>query len=654
MLKMKNSLSVIVTFVSLFFVYTSNSQILEPIKWDIKVDSSFFDNKQSLNLIFKPTTELGWYIYSSDNDPNSGPRTEFEFNSNKTYKLKGDIVPKNVKTKFDEVWDSEVRYLDNSGYFLQTVDPIEDNISISGFISYQVCSEIEKMCIPLEKDFIFFNDIQSVSQDFNEDLLAFEEEKSLLSFILFSFFAGFLAILTPCVFPMIPLTVSYFANKKNNKKPFLDAFVFGLSIIIIFTFLGIFLSMLMGPQSANELATSWIPNILFFLLFVAFGLSLIGFYELTIPSSFITSIDKKSQQGGFVGIFFMAFTLVLVSFSCTGPLVGSILVQSASGLQIKPVLGMLSFSLAFSLPFTFLAIFPQKLQSLPKSGSWMVTLRVILGFVAIAFSLKFLSVVDKAYHFNILNRDIFLIIWSFLFLVLALYLIGFIKLPDGAIKNKSYKTKVLSALFGVLSIYFISGLFGNRLSYFAAYLPPVQSSYIDITSFSRKPFFDDERGSVIRNVKYSDILKLPHNLQGFFDYDQAIQYAKKENKPVLLDFTGHGCVNCRDIESRVWPDERVRDYLNNKYVLLSLYVDDKTELSREQWYTSKYDSKIKKTLGKQNADFQITRFNNNAQPFYVILDPFSGKVIYKPWGYELDIENYLSHLSNGIKIFYDR
>ena len=651
---MKNSLSVIVTFVSLFFVYTSNSQILEPIKWDIKVDSSFFDTKKSLNLIFKPTTELGWYIYSSDNDPNSGPRTEFEFNSNKTYKLKGDLVPKNVKTKFDEVWDSEVRYLDNSGYFLQTVDPIEDNVSISGFISYQVCSEIEKMCIPLEKDFIFFNDTQSVPQDLYEDLLAFEEEKSLLSFILFSFFAGFLAILTPCVFPMIPLTVSYFANKKNNKKPFLDAFVFGVSIIIIFTFLGIFLSMLMGPQSANELATSWIPNIIFFLLFVAFGLSLIGFYELTVPSSFITSIDKKSQQGGFVGIFFMAFTLVLVSFSCTGPLVGSILVQSASGLQIKPVLGMLSFSLAFSLPFTFLAIFPQKLQSLPKSGSWMVTLRVILGFVAIAFSLKFLSVVDKAYHFNILNRDIFLIIWSLLFLILALYLIGFIKLPDGFIKNKSYKTKALSALFGALSIYFISGLFGNRLSYFAAYLPPVQSTYIDVTSLSRKPFFDDESGSVLRNVKYSDILKLPHNLQGFFDYDQAIQYAKKENKPVLLDFTGHGCVNCRDIESRVWPDERVRDYLNNKYVLLSLYVDDKTELSREQWYTSKYDSKIKKTLGKQNADFQITRFNNNAQPFYVILDPFSGKVIYKPWGYELDIENYLSHLSNGIKTFYDR
>ena len=650
---MKNSLPVIVAFISLFFVYTSNSQILEPIKWDIRVDSSFYETNKSLNLIFKPTTELGWYIYSSDNDSDSGPRTEFEFNSNKTYKLKEGIVAENVKTKFDEVWDSDVRYLDNTGYFLQAVEPIANNVSVSGFISYQVCSEIEKMCIPLEKDFVFFNETPTNAVGYQEELLVFEEEKSLLSFMLFSFFAGFLAILTPCVFPMIPLTVSYFANKKNNKKPFLNAFVFGLSIILIFTFLGVFLSMLMGPQSANEIATSWAPNIIFFILFVAFGLSLIGFYELTVPSSFITSIDKKSQQGGFVGIFFMAFTLVLVSFSCTGPLVGSILVQSASGLQVKPVLGMLSFSLAFSLPFTFLAIFPHKLQSLPKSGSWMVTLRVILGFVAIAFSLKFLSVVDKAYHFNILNRDVFLVIWSSLFLLLALYLIGFIKLPDGFIKSKNYKTKSLSVFFGVLSFYFISGIFGNRLSFFAAYLPPIKSTYIDIKSLSRKSFFLDESGSSLTNVKYSDILKLPHNLQGFFDYDQAILYAKKENKPVLLDFTGHGCVNCRDIESRVWPDERVRDYLNNQYVLLSLYVDDKTELSREEWYTSKYDSKIKKTIGKQNADFQIARFNNNAQPFYVILDPFSEKVIYKPWGYELDIEKYLSHLNNGIKTFYD-
>ena len=650
---MKNKLFSLIIFFSLFFVFISHSQILEPIEWDINIDSSNYESNRTLKLIFKPTTEIGWYIYSSDNDPNSGPRTEFEFNSNKTYSLNGNVVPVNVKTKFDEVWDAEVKYLDNTGYFSQEVKSEGDNVSISGYISYQVCSEIEKMCIPLEKDFVFFNNPSKDTIVYKEDMLGFEEEKSLLSFILFSFFAGFLAILTPCVFPMIPLTVSYFTNKKSDKKSYFDAVFFGVSIVFIFTFLGVFLSVLIGPQSANEIATSWLPNIIFFILFIAFGLSLIGFYELTIPSSFITSVDKKSQEGGLLGIFFMAFTLVLVSFSCTGPLVGSILVQSASGLQIKPVLGMLSFSLAFSLPFTLLAIFPQKLQSLPKSGSWMVNLRIILGFFAIAFSLKFLSVVDKAYHFNLLNRDVFLIIWSSLFMILSLYLLGFVKLPDGFIKVKNSRVRFIGMFCLSLSLYFATGLFGNRLSYFAAYLPPTQSTYIDVSTFSRKPFFDDESSSSLSNVKYSDILKLPHNLRGFFDYNQALDFAKKSNKPVLLDFTGHGCVNCRDIESRVWPDARVRDYLNNKYVLLSLYVDDKTELTASEWYTSKYDSKVKKTIGKQNADFQITRFNNNAQPFYVILDPFSEKIIYKPWGYELDVENYLSHLENGIKIFYD-
>ena len=424
--------------------------------------------------------------------------------------------------------------------------------------------------------------------------------------------------------------------------------------MFIFTFLGVFLSLIMGPSSANEIATSWIPNLIFFSLFIIFGLSLIGFFELTIPSSIITSFDKRSQQGGILGVFFMAFTLVLVSFSCTGPLVGSILVQSASGLQIKPVLGMLSFSLAFAIPFTLLAIFPQKLHSLPKSGNWMIILRVVLGFIAIAFSLKFLSVVDKAYHFNLLSRDMFLIIWCVLFLVLSLYLLGLVKLPDGYLKNQGYRVRITAIFFLAFSLYLSTGLFGNRLSYFAAYLPPLQTNYFDLKSFSYKPFFEESKNydEDLSNVKYSDILKLPYNLKGFFDYNEALNYAKKKNKPILLDFTGHGCVNCRDIESRVWPDGRVRDFLNNKYVLLSLYVDDKTILPENEWYKSTYDSKIKRTIGKQNADFQITRFNNNAQPFYVVIDPFSESIVYKPWGYELNIENYISHLDNGINEFY--
>ena len=642
-------------FILILFVSQSlYSQILEPISWEFKIDSSDFNSSGSIELNFIPTTELGWYIYSSDNDPESGPRTEFEFYPNKTYTREGLITPLNVKTKFDEVWDSEVRYLDNQGSFVQKIEPLDNNISISGFISYQVCSEIEKMCIPLEKDFTFYDSYPNESISYNQELMNFEDEKSLLSFMLFSFFAGFLAILTPCVFPMIPLTVSYFANKKNSNRSYFEAVVFGLSIIFIFTFLGIFLSLFMGPQSANEIATSWIPNLIFFVLFLLFGVSLIGFFELTVPSNIITSIDKKSQQGGILGIFFMAFTLVLVSFSCTGPLVGSILVQSASGLQIKPILGMLSFSFAFSLPFTLLAIFPQKLQSLPKSGNWMITLRVILGFIAIAFSLKFLSVVDKAYHFNLLNRDIFLLIWFTLFLTLSLYLFGLIRLPDGYLKGKNLKIRFLGLLFSGLSIYLVSGLFGNRLPYLAAYLPPLQETYYDLNSLSRQSFYEDKNvyDKELSNVKYSEILKLPYNLKGFFDYQEALNYSKKNNKPMLLDFTGHGCVNCRDIESRVWPDDRVRDFLNNKYVLVSLYVDDKTKLSEKNWYVSKYDSKIKKTLGKQNADFQITRFNNNAQPFYVVIDPFSEKIVYKPWGYELDIDSYINHLSNGIKEFY--
>ena len=642
-------------FILILFVSQSlYSQILEPISWEFKIDSSDFNSSGSIELNFIPTTELGWYIYSSDNDPESGPRTEFEFYPNKTYTREGLVIPLNVKTKFDEVWDSEVRYLDNQGSFVQKIEPLDNNISISGFISYQVCSEIEKMCIPLEKDFTFYDSYPNESISYNQELMNFEDEKSLLSFMLFSFFAGFLAILTPCVFPMIPLTVSYFANKKNSNRSYFEAVVFGLSIIFIFTFLGIFLSLFMGPQSANEIATSWIPNLIFFVLFLLFGVSLIGFFELTVPSNIITSIDQKSQQGGILGIFFMAFTLVLVSFSCTGPLVGSILVQSASGLQIKPILGMLSFSFAFSLPFTLLAIFPQKLQSLPKSGNWMITLRVILGFIAIAFSLKFLSVVDKAYHFNLLNRDIFLLIWFTLFLILSLYLFGLIRLPDGYLKGKNLKIRFLGLLFSGLSIYLVSGLFGNRLPYLAAYLPPLQETYYDLNSLSRQSFYEDNNvyDKELSNVKYSEILKLPYNLKGFFDYQEALNYSKKNNKPMLLDFTGHGCVNCRDIESRVWPDDRVRDFLNNKYVLVSLYVDDKTKLSEKNWYVSKYDSKIKKTLGKQNADFQITRFNNNAQPFYVVIDPFSEKIVYKPWGYELDIDSYINHLSNGIKEFY--
>ena len=310
---MKNNILVSLILL-LFFTNNVFSQILEPISWKFRVDSSEFETSGALSLTFTPTTELGWYIYSSDNDPNSGPRTEFEFYPNKTYTIVGEIIPLNVKTKFDEVWVANVRYLDNKGSFTQKINISNDNPSVSGYISYQVCSEIEKMCIPLEKDFVFFNSDTRDNVAFDQELLNVEEEKSLLSFMLFAFFAGFLAILTPCVFPMIPLTVSYFANTKNPKKSYFEAIFFGLSIILIFTFLGVFLSLIMGPQSANEIATSWIPNLIFFLLFVLFGLSLIGFFELTIPSNIITSFDKSLKKEVFLEYFLWRLLLCLSPF----------------------------------------------------------------------------------------------------------------------------------------------------------------------------------------------------------------------------------------------------------------------------------------------------------------------------------------------------
>ena len=469
-----------------------------------------------------------------------------------------------------------------------------------------------------------------------------------------SFLAGLLAILTPCVFPMIPITVSYFTSKENRAKSKFHAVSYGLFIVLIFTFLGVVLSLLMGPQAANELATGWIPNIIFFLVFIFFGFSLLGFFEITIPSFILNPIDKKSNDHGLMGVFFMAFTLVLVSFSCTGPLVGGILVQSALGISLKPVLGMLSFSMAFAIPFTFLAFFPEKLKSLPKSGNWMNVIKSILGFLEIAFAFKFLSIIDQAYHLNILDRDLNLIIWAVIIFIMFLYLIGEIKLHGSYINKKSKRYKALGLLSLVLSIYFVSGVFGNKLKSLAGYLPPQKSTYISITKLQRELFYEkNESAKDYVGSKYSSFLKAPHNLNAFFDYAEGINYAKVVNKPLLLDFTGHGCVNCREVEARTWSDSKILKILNTNYILVQLYVDDKTLLPKEEWLISSYDDKIKKTIGKINADLQITKFNNNAQPFYVLLNPYNETLLERPIGYELDVNRYIKFLDKGIQTFYE-
>ena len=634
---------------SLYFTIPSLfSQILKPISWEFNLDSSSVEIDSTINLNFKAYIDKGWYLYSTDMDSSRPMVTKFYFNNNQNIKLIGETIPIDRKEKYDSTWQADVTYFNDSALFIQKILPSKTPTNFGGYISYQVCSDIDGLCVPFETEFVFFDNWESSPKKITNkpEIDLFKYDSSIFPFILFSFFAGLLAILTPCVFPMIPITVSFFINKKESSLK--NGLFYGVSIVLIFTFIGIILSVLLGPGVTTDLLTNWFLNLLFFVLFIVFGFSLLGFFEITLPSSFVNSIDKKSDQGGLVGVFFMALTLVLVSFSCIGPLVGGILVQSANGFALKPVLGMLSFSTAFALPFTLLAIFPEQINKLPKSGEWMIIIKTIIGFFVIAYAFKFLNVIDKAYHLDIMDRDIFLFIWVVIFLSMSFYLLNVLKPGTNFIFK--YFTVAISL---IIPIYLATGLFGNRLVNLSAYLPPQKSTYIDVYSLERVAFYKSSNSDIYGDVKYSELFKFPYDLKGFFDYDESVLFAKKVNKPILLDFTGHGCVNCRDIESRVWSDESIRNILNNDYVLVSLYVDDKILLPEKDWYISGYDNKIKKTIGKQNADFQITRFNNNAQPFYVALNPYTEEVIGKPFGYDLNIKNNIDFLKNNLSIYYE-
>ena len=469
---------------------------------------------------------------------------------------------------------------------------------------------------------------------------------SLWAFALAAFLSGLVALLTPCVFPIIPMTVSYFTNQKGGK---VKAFVYGISIILIYTLIGTVVSRLNGPAFANFLSTHWLPNVLFFAIFLVFGLSFLGLFEIVLPSGIVNKMDQKADQGGYLGVFFMAFTLVLVSFSCTGPIVGSLLVASAGGEVVKPIVGMAAFSAAFAIPFTSFALFPQWLKSLPKSGGWLNTVKVVLGFLELALALKFLSIADQVYHWGILDREIYLAFWIVIFAMLGFYLLGKIRTPhDSVLEKVSVPRILLSIVTFTFVIYMLPGMWGAPLKALAGYLPPQSSLDFDLNKRA-------VGGAVAANNseiagKYSDLFHLPHELNGFFDLKEGLAYAKKVNKPVFIDFTGHGCVNCREMEARVWVDPAVLQRLRNDYVIVALYVDDKTELPEKDWYTSDYDKKVKKTIGAQNADLQIVKYNNNAQPHYCLVD-HEGKLLVKPKNYDLNPANFAAFLDSGKAAF---
>lgn len=483
---------------------------------------------------------------------------------------------------------------------------------------------------------------------------------SLLGFMLASFLAGLLALLTPCVFPMIPMTVTFFTsdNKGQRKKAVFTSVFFGLSIVFIYSLTGMILAPLTGPDTANYLSTHWLPNIILFSVLVIFAFSFLGMFEITLPNWLINKADKQSDKGGLYGAFFMALTLVLVSFSCTGPIVGFILIEAASGEFIKPILGMFAFSMSFALPFTLFAIFPEWLNSLPKSGGWLNSVKVVLGFLELALALKFLSVADQVYHWGILDREVYIAIWIVIFALMGFYLLGKIRLPnDSEVIHLSVTRMIFAIVSFTFVVYLIPGMWGAPLKKFAGYLPPLTTHDFELREIIRQNAIANI-GDKVQNVcdnekiKYSEFLHLPHGLRGYFDYEQGLKCAKALKKPVFIDFTGHGCVNCREMEYNVWSHPEVLKRLREDYVIISLYVDEKKTLAdSSEWYRSEFDGKLKKTIGKKNFYIQMDRFNSNAQPFYVLLDGKDEKLLNKPKAYDSNIQNFIKFLDEGKEIF---
>ncbi|MCS4224830.1 protein-disulfide reductase DsbD [Sphingobacterium sp. BIGb0165] len=477
-------------------------------------------------------------------------------------------------------------------------------------------------------------------------------KKSLWSIFIAGLIGGFAALLMPCIFPMLPLTVSYFTKQSGTRASGISkALLYGLFIIVIYVALGMIITIAFGSDALNALSTNGVFNFLFFLLLVVFAASFFGAFEITLPSSFVNKMDAKSDKGGLIGLFFMAFSLSLVSFSCTGPIIGTLLVEAASkGERLGPAIGMLGFSIALAIPFGLFAMFPSMLKSLPKSGGWLNSVKVVLGFLELALALKFLSNVDLAYHWNWLDREVFLSLWIAIFGLMGLYLIGKIKFShDSELKFLSVPRTLLAIIVFSFVVYMVPGLWGAPLKSISAFLPPSATQDFDLSAgVASAPAHSD--GKV---KKYAEIFHergTPKGFDPYYDYDQALETAKELNKPVLIDFTGWNCVNCREMEANVWTDPGVAKLLKEEFVMAELFVDDKTELPANEQFVSKYSGKKIKTIGNKNSDFQASTFNSNSQPLYVIVDA-SGKVLVPQSGANRNIEQYKAFLQSGIDAF---
>ena len=618
----------------LAFIAPVKAQPQDPVTWEVsakKVKKNVYEIKAEASI------QSGWHIYDLQ---------EYELGPNPTvFSVTGDAIEavspaeitSRVDKEYDDIFRLEIGTCESPVVIVQRIQTLKEgpcNVNVA--IEWQACNKGN--CLP-PADFETTLQVKGASASGG----------SLWSLILEAILWGFLMLLTPCVFPMVPMTVSFFLKRSGSAaKGRFNAAMYGLFIVLLYTVpicVIIGLTWALGGETVtadifNWLATHWLPNIIFFVIFMVFAASFFGAFEITLPSSWTTKADSKSGQGGLLGVFFLALTLVLVSFSCTGPIVGTVLIKSTQGEFWAPMVTMLAFSIAFALPFALLALFPSILTKLPKSGGWLNSVKVVLGFVEIALGLKFLSVADQTYHWHILDREVYLAIWIVVFTLLGLYLLGKIRFKhDSPLEYISVGRLALVIADFAFVVYLIPGMWGAPLKALSGYLPPIQTQDFVLGGYA--PTSTPVILSEAKNLTGSGV-SLPHGLTGYDNLEDGIAAAAAEGKKVFVDITGHGCVNCREMEARVWSDPRVLERLRRDYVIVSLYVDDKTPLPEDKWVTTP-EGKVLKDVGRVNSRMVLERFGVNAQPNYFILDS-EGNTIRGPRGYNLSTDGFVEFL----------
>lgn len=655
------------------------------LRWSYEV-KKVTDNE--FDLLFKADLSPKWHLY--------GPYQEYPYGSGPLpmvveYDAKGGFTtsgrlkssPK-AERILDDVFEVYVNQYSGRVTFTQRiVVNTETPFTIKGTINGQICLDI---CIPFEDDFSFqisgakvtgdtgagiapdtegdtialVSDAEentgdeekpaTADQETSQDEKEAGKDRSLLGFFLLALALGIAGIFTPCVFPMIPMNIAFFLNYKGGrtKGKFLAVF-YGLSIIFIYSILGLLITVIFGAQAMNDIVSHWLTNVIFFLIFIFFAASFFGAFELVLPSKWVNKADSQVDKGGLIGTFFMALTLVLVSFSCTAAFIGTILVEAADGTSLlKPFVGMLGFSIGFGVPFALLALFPSVMEKMPKSGGWMNAVKVVFGFIILAFGMKFLIIPDQTYHLGLLSRDLYIAIWIVLFTLMGLYLLGKYKFHhDSEVKHIGFFRLLLVIASFSFVVYLIPGLFGADLKGISGLLPPKSSQKFSITATIAAPATTET--SLCGTPLHSDFLHTPKGTEGYFDLDEAIACAKQQNKPIFIDFTGHGCANCKVMENTVWADPRVVEKFRQDFIIVALYNDDNTTLPEEKWVTTD-KGRVLKTMGRINKHFQEARFGSVAVPYYVVVD-HNLNILSGPWTTDKSIEGFLKFLDDGVKKF---